>query len=164
MKKAIFIFFILMIIFTIAGCSKSKPYRDDVACDDIADGIRLAVPSESGYSQYGEDRLEFFFENTTLPDDYSLCYSAEVNDIDEFGVFHCPDKDSAKALCDIVTRYIEEQQTNQTPFIASYAPREVPKLEGAEVRQYGNYVIYAIFDDTDKNEIFDEIEKAIALQ
>jgi len=42
-----------------------------------------------------------------------------------------------------------------------YMPEEFPKLESAEVKTAGNYVIYAILSDNDKKAAFDAFNKAL---
>ena len=145
----------------ISSCSKIIPYRDDVSCIKIAENISEHINAVDGYSAYGEEQIDFFFEATELPDDYALLYSTQIDDINEIGVFHCADKDSAQALSQIVSSYVEGQQTGQKSFISSYAPKEVPKLENAQVRTYGNYVIYLILNSNDQLEAWETVEKML---
>ena len=88
-------------------------------------------------------------------------YSTAVTDINEIGVFHCENKDNAKDLTEIVSKYITDMQSEQKAFIGSYAPRELPKLESAEVHQYGNYVIYLIMNDEDKEDSIEDIAEIL---
>ena len=62
---------------------------------------------------------------------------------------------------DLAEDYLEDLLEEQSAFIASYAPEELPKLEGAEVRTFGNYTVYAIADDRDRALIFETVEKAL---
>ena len=57
----------------------------------------------------------------------------------------------------MLKNYISDLQENQKAFIASYAPREIPKLEDAEVRRYKSYVIYTVLDENSRLEAFEEI-------
>ena len=157
MKK---IFFLLLAI-SLVSCSKSNDYRDDLSCADLAREICDEADVSSGYSEYEKEHVAFLFDSDALYDDCSVIYSTDVTDINEIGVFHCENKDNAKGLAEIITKYITDMQTEQKAFIASYAPRELPKLDGAEVHQYGNYVIYLIIDDGDKQDVIEEIEEKL---
>ena len=101
------------------------------------------------------------FAQGSLFDDFSVIYSTDANDINEIGIFHCEDEISAKEFFTVLKGYVSDQQENQKAFIASYAPREVPKLDVAEARRYGNYVIYTILDQNAKNEVFDEAKELL---
>ena len=159
MKKFVVLIFCFLLLILLVSCSKSNSYRDDIPCSDIARDLCDKSEVMGGYSEYDKNHVAFLFEDTSLYDDCSVRYSTEVTDINEIGVFHCNNKDNAKALTETVSKYITETQTDQKAFIESYAPREVPKLENAEVRQYGNYVIYLVMSAEDKEDAIEEIEK-----
>lgn len=161
MKKIFVLFLSLISIILLVSCSKSKPYRDDLPCSELSQVICDEAEVNGGYSLYDNDYIAFLFEDTSLFDECSVIYSTDVTDINEAGVFHCQDKDSAKMFTESVSKYISEMQTNERAFIESYAPRQMPKLENAEVRQYGNYVIYLIMNDENKEDALKEIEKML---
>ena len=161
MKKIFFILSAFILTIILASCSKSNDYRDDIPCSDLARAICDEAEVGGGYSAYEKDHIAFLFDNTTLANDSSIMYSTEVTDINEIGVFHCENKDNAKSLAETVSKYVTDMQTEQKAFIESYAPREVPKLNGAEVREYGNYVIYLIMNDEDKEDAIEEIEEKL---
>lgn len=129
----------------LCSCSK-KEFSDDVDCDDIAEKIKSPALE---YGEYDEEYLDFFFDATTLQDDFCIIYSNDVNDITEIGIFHTQNTDAAEELSAIADNYISEMQKNQRAFIGSYAPEELPKLDSAEVKIFGNYVVYAISDDNE---------------
>ena len=62
----------------------------------------------------------------------------------------------------LTEEYLETMKNDQHAFIASYAPEELPKLERAEVRVFGNYVAYAILSDEDRTLFFDTVEKKLS--
>ena len=74
-------------------------------------------------------------------------------------IFHTPDTDSARKLMTHIEAYISEMQETQRAFIGSYAPLELPKLDGATVKQFGNYLVYSISENNE--EIFSSIEKTL---
>ncbi len=149
---------LILIILLLSGCTNKMAYRDDIACKTITEAVTNTIPVPDGYAEYDEEYLRFMIKETSLHDDFSIYYSTEANDINEIGVFHCPDEQSANTLEETMTLYIEEQKTVQRSFIQSYAPQEIPKLEDAEVRRYGNYVIYLVLDKSKKNDAWTLIE------
>ena len=161
MKKIFFILSAFLLIFILTACSKSSSYRNDIPCSELAREICDEADAAGGYSAYENDYIGFLFDSASLYNDCSVMYSTEVTDINEIGVFHCENKDNAKSLAESLTKYITDMQTEQKAFISSYAPRELPKLENAEVHQYGNYVIYLVMSDEDKQDAIEEIEDTL---
>ena len=152
---------VLCQIFIFIACSKKGNYRDDIPCRDVSEAF---IQSQSGsveYSQYSREELSFFLDIPEYVTDLSAIYSTDVNDINETGIFRCTDETSAKEFFGTVSAYLEEQRVTQKAFIESYAPREVPKLEGAEVRRYGNYVVYTILSAEDKKAVWELTDKKI---
>ena len=160
MKKFLFSFLIVSSLLFLFSCAEEN-YRDDLSCAYIAREICDKINDSDAFSAYSKDDIVLLFGNSNLYDDSSVAYSTDTNNIDEIGVFHCSDEDDSKALWGVLKNYINDQQENQNAFIASYAPREVPKLENAEVRRYKNYVIYAVLDENAKLEAFEKIKEML---
>lgn len=155
MKKIISI--VLVILALLAACSKRVDYRDDLPCSALTEHLY-----ESGeYSSYGEEHIKYSFENTDICDNYSLIYSTEPTEISELGVLHAKDPDSADQLYRITLRYIDGMQKNDRAFIASYAPSQLTLLDGAVVKRYGSYIVYAILDEEKKADELSRIEEML---
>lgn len=148
-------------LFLVSACSSKKKYRDDIPCTDMTEEFINSKSNQPDYSYYDRDEISFFLDIPKYVTDLSVIYSTDVNDINEIGVFHCTDQKGAETFFETVNSYLQEQQDGQKAFIASYAPREVPKLEGAEVRRYGNYVIYTILSSDGKMAVWEMAEKKL---
>ncbi|MBQ9783183.1 MAG: DUF4358 domain-containing protein [Clostridia bacterium] len=143
------------------SCSKSTAYADDVPCAELADTVEDQLPVDFGYETFGGDHLRYYFSDTKVHDDVCLRYSARSEDINEFGIFHTPDEASRAEIKQLTEAYLEQLRSDQSAFIASYAPDELPKLERAEVRTFGNYTVYGILDDDDRELLFETVEKEL---
>ena len=152
--------FIVVIIFSLllSSCN-TKKYSDDVGCYELCERALISIDEREEFSDYGKEYIKYFFEDSELHDDFRIVYSTETDDIDELGIFHAPSADAAKEISDTVKNYISEMQNTQRAFIGSYAPEELPKLDRAEVRVFGNYVVYAIMEEDEKSDVFSEIEE-----
>lgn len=142
-------------LIALGGCSASE-YSNTISCDELSsvlDGV-----DDAEYKEYGEEYMAFFFEDTTLYNDFRVLYSTETEDINEVGFFHAKDSASARELKEELEEYLEEKQEEERAFIASYAPQELPKLDGAEVRAFGDYLVYAIMDASHRKELFNAID------
>jgi hypothetical protein len=148
-------------LFLATACSSKVRYLNDIPCYDISEAFIHSQSASDGYSYYKRDEISFFLELPDYVNDFSVVYSTDVNDINEIGVFHCADEKSAEEFFSVISAYLKEQQTTQRAFIESYAPHEVPKLEGAEARQYGNYVVYTILSAEDKKAVWELTDKKL---
>lgn len=153
--------FVLLLIFALLTSCNAKKYSDDVSCYELCEYAIAAIDEGEDFSDYGKEYIKYFFENSELHDDFRIVYSTETDDIDELGIFHAPSADAAKEISAIAQNYISEMQNTQRAFIGSYAPEELPKLDNAEVRVFGNYVVYAIMEDDEKSEAFSAIDKKL---
>ncbi len=157
-----FLIFLLVIVTLLSSCAKKeKEYADDVPCAEIADTVEEQLPVDFGYETFGGEHLRYYFEDTKRHDDACLRYTVRSEDIGEFGIFHTPDEESRKEIKELCEDYLETLREEKTAFIESYAPEEVPKLEHAEVRSFGNYVAYAILSDNDRELFFETVEKKL---
>lgn len=151
-----------MALTLLCSCTKKSEYIDDLPCDELARSLSKVASVADGYLEHGEEQIKFFFNDTKLQDDFSILYSAKVKDINEIGAFHCPDKESAEKLLEIVEEYLDEMEETQESFIMGYAPMEIAKLDEAEARRYGNYVIYAILDTKQQKELWSMAEDILS--
>ena len=160
MKTRIFLC-LFLVCATLVSCSQRKSYANDVPCAELMDAVEDQIPVDFGYETFSGDHLRYYFEDTRLPDDHCLRYSARSEDINEFGIFHAPDDTSREELKRLTEEYLQTLRRDQLAFIASYAPEELPKLKRAEVKVFGNYVAYAILSDEDRALAFETVEKKL---
>ncbi|MBE6667532.1 MAG: DUF4358 domain-containing protein [Ruminococcaceae bacterium] len=156
MKKLIIFLSLIAIASILTACGKDG-YSDSVLCRDILESSKEKAPVDMGYGSFDDDYKKAYFDST-LFEDCDIRYSLLAEDINEFGVFRAKDKKNAKSLYGNVRDYLSELKTDKRAFIESYAPEQIPKLDNAEVRRYGNYVVYAILPDGERTEFFGAIE------
>ena len=161
MKRIICAVFLLWLTVTFFSCSEGDLYRNDLPCAEILIAAEKQIPVDMGYEDIGVDHIKYNFDETALDDDHAFRYSKAAEDINEIGIFHAPDVSSRKELERLTKGYLETTLEEKGAFIASYAPRELEKLKKAEVRTFGNYVVYAILAETDRNVFFDTVEKML---
>lgn len=161
MKKyaVIFIIILAVIATSLPSCSKKSSFADDVPCDKISKAAHDAVDSTQEYGEHTADYIRLYFDEGF--DSASVTYSLNTNDINEIGVFHGESEEQAKEIEEACREYLRDIREEQRAFIASYAPEELPKLDGAQVRRYGNYVIYAILPTEMLPQAFDAAESAL---
>ena len=155
-----FFVFLLPILLILSACSSEPKYKNDLTCDEVLKNAPLFERSAYGYDRYDKDYVDFFFDGIS-PKDYVILYSQEQNDINEIGVFYASNEEERAEISAKVQEYISDMQISQRAFIASYAAEELPKLDGAEVRIYGNYVIYSILSQSDMQSLWDHVKSTL---
>lgn len=79
--------------------------------------------------------------------------------VDEFGVFKAGDDMSASEIKATVEAYL---QLRMSSWMDEYMPEEKPKLENAEIKVIGEYVMYCILSDADADTAFATFEDCLA--
>ncbi|MBP8640752.1 MAG: DUF4358 domain-containing protein [Oscillospiraceae bacterium] len=158
-KKHIALIAVILSLSLLAACGgKTAEIRDDVAVSDVSaavssvlgDDTLVAVPETYYAGSMKMDVSEF--------DGYDVRINSKGINIDEFGVFKAKDSSQVPAVEQAVNDYL---QLRLKTWMEEYMPEEKPKLENAEVRTVGNYVMYAILSDDDKSEAFDAFNKSL---
>ncbi len=137
----------------LSGCGgKAK----DVPVSDLADKVCAAL-GKSDMADPGANYVRGYMRRTPEEiGDYIILKNVMGTNIDEFGIFKAGTMDAA-ALKEMVDAYIKILQDSWM----NYQPEEEPKLKGAEVRTAGDYVMYVILSDADKETAFKTFNAAL---
>ena len=157
MKKAICILLICSALAAFVGCNRKNGYSNHIPCSELMTVALEQIPVDLGYEAYDSEHVDYFFGGE-LYNDFSVYYSVKSADINEVGIFHTKDEDSANKLREKIDEYLKKELEENKVFIESYAPKELEKLERAEVRALGNYVVFTVLDTEDKALFFDTLE------
>ncbi len=152
---------LLTLLTLFVSCSDKAAYADDVAVKTIGDKLASLIPAADGYYAADEDYLGFYFEGAAdIVDEHIIQFSATSTNINQFGIFHAKDGKAAelKTICDNYIKTMQDRWVAQAGYIAS----EHPKMENAEARVFGNYVVYVMLTPGDKAAAFSTVEKMLA--
>ncbi len=151
--------FILLCLCLLTSCSK-KDFEDGIGCSELGKVVSDTLADGMEYAHFDDRQRALITEDSEKYTDFHHAYSSDSNDINEFGIFHAAEG-RAEELAKDCEQYVKELKDNSRAFIASYAPEELPKLDGATVKRFGNYVVYTVLP-TDKTEkIFKDIEERL---
>ncbi|MBO7311080.1 MAG: DUF4358 domain-containing protein [Clostridia bacterium] len=160
MKTTIKIFIVTIFIFSLSSCS-SLSYADGVKCHDIGNEIHTVLNDQKEYAEFENTGINNALDLSDEYDDFYAVYSTDTNDIDEIAIFHAKSKEDAEEILEACQEYIDDMQENSRAFISSYAPNELPKLDEARVRRFGNYIVYTVLDAQTANSAFEAIKEAL---
>ena len=157
MKKISVLLLITLMLLSTA-CDRVS-YTSDLSCGDVANAVLSRSSKE--FVEYESYYTDYIISDRSLYNDSTILYSIEVNDIDEIGIFRATDKENAKILEQMLCEYIDDMRITERAFIESYAPDELPKLDGATVRRFGNYVVYIIVPTDKRAAVLDTIDEIL---
>ncbi|MEF9971576.1 MAG: DUF4358 domain-containing protein [Oscillospiraceae bacterium] len=147
----------LMMLSLLTACGSKV--RDDVTTDAIATAVDSAIGNEGNMVVAPESYLEsYMMMESSAYSEYQVRINAYGINIDEYGIFKGKDEAQTAALETAVKDYLKLRIDT---WMKEYMPEEFPKLENAQVKVVGNYVMYAILDDAGKTAAFAALEKAV---
>ena len=140
-------------------CACGDPvYADGIACEALTNALPQDLSVEGGWQAVGDEFFRFTFPEAEGFDDHSVICSVRAEDINELGVFHAKSDADGERLRGLCEAYLRRMQEEERAFIASYAPEELTKLDAAEVRLFGRYVVYTVLSPADREAVFSEIK------
>lgn len=149
----------LALLTACGGKSGSAKVRNDVAVSDISSAVSSGLSDDALVSVNSTYIAGSMKMNVSDYDSYDVKINSKGVNIDEFGVFKAKDSSQVKLVKKAVSTYL---QMRKDTWMKEYMPEEFPKLENAEIKTEGDYVIYAILSDNDKKAAFDTFEKSLA--
>jgi hypothetical protein len=148
----------LCLLFSLASCSKG--YANDKTSKELAEIIKGAIVSDTGYREADSDYLDFNISCASeLCTDYVVVFSEKDTNIEEFAVLRPKDASSAKELKEMCESYLEKANAAWND---DYLPEEAPKLRNAQTYVFGNYVVYLILSNSNCENAKTAIDAALA--
>ncbi len=158
MKRTLLV--LLALCLPALSACRAKAYRNDVAPQTLALLGAEAAGMEAPVFAGADELAEITGQREELPD-IAVCYAADGNSLDEFGVWRAG-SDDIKAAASLLRAYLSSTYENNRAYYDSYIPAETPKLRDAEVRVYGAYAVYAILSPESRERFFSKIETELA--
>lgn len=156
MKKIITVLLALSLLLLTVACNNTA-YKNDVTAEALAETAITALNDGKEYSTADADFLDSYFTKPAYVTESVIRFSTDGNDLNEFGIYHVTDG-NAEAMKSYLSKYLTDFYDL---YNANYLPEETPKLRDAEVKVFGNYVVYAMLNDTDRATFFGAVENAL---
>ncbi len=161
MKNTKIIALFLCLIMTAAALTAcgGGEVRNDVAVSELSAKINSELESGADLVDAPESYISssMGFDLSSVSEYVVKINSRGVN-IDEYGIFKAEDDSQLQQLQTAVSNYL---QFRVDTWMVEYMPEEFPKLQNAETKTIGNYVMYAILSDSDKQAVFSAFEKTL---
>ena len=174
MKRIILLVLSLTLLLSFSACKKEKfpdaqtpsetddtpVFADDLQASALADEVLLALNDGVTYLTASEGYLNDYFTMPEYVTDMTVIFAANGSNLNELGIFHVPAEKVGEAKA-LLEGYLKTALERHQGWYDSYIPEETPKLRDAEVKVFGNYVAYAIFDAKDRTTVFESIENTL---
>lgn len=158
--KRIFSLLLLTATLIAATACRGAGYSDQFSPAELGGRLLTTLDAEDAYLEASDDALADYFEIPDYVTDHAVYFRADRNNLDEFGIFHTQEgraKEMAAQLLDYLDRSLQENRA----WYDSYIPAETPKLRDAEVRTFGNYAVYGILSNKDRERVFETLEETL---
>ena len=149
---------LLLLTLLLCLCSCGAKYRDDVPLSRFT----AVIDSRMGGDDLAEMNSGYVSGAMHLDPNSFGGYVVKLNakgvNIDEYGVFRAPENGKVSDVQDALEGYLKLRRDS---WMKEYMPEEKPKLDKAEVKVYGNYVLYVIAGDDIREAVYQDVEKIL---
>lgn len=158
MKKILPLACAVLALGLFAACGSSAKVKDDVAAADVSKAVVAALQADS-FAAVSETYVTGVMKMEVASfKGYDVELNSKGENIDMFGVFQGSDEKQTAEIKKACEDYLQMRKDTWMP---EYMPEERPKMDAAEVKVVGNYVMFAILSDSDKTAAFGAFEKAL---
>jgi hypothetical protein len=159
MKRILLVLITLALLISLAACKKDS-YRDDLPVNALSGTVIVSL-GDTDYSTADEGFLDDYFQTPDYVKEKIVCFATEGNNLNEFGIYRVTDENAGQ-MKDVLEKYLSDSYAKNQSWYDSYIPEETPKLRDAEVKVFGNYVVYAILSQEGRNTLFSTVEEMLA--
>ena len=146
----------LLLLTMLCACGSGAGTKD-VPVSDITAAVSAALDKTDSLTEADGMFLGLTKQTAEALGDHAVLINVYGTNIDEYGVFKAGAM-SAKELKAVADDYLSKRLDS---WMEEYMPEEKPKLTNAEVRVSGDYVMYCILSDADKEAAFQAFETAV---
>ena len=153
--KTAFLALGIVALLCLGACGGSA--AKDVPVSTIVSDVNTALGKADSLAELDSNFLGLTKLSAGDLGEHAVLINVYGTNIDEYGVFRAGTK-SASELKSVVEDYLSKRVAS---WMEEYMPEEKPKLTNAEVRTAGDYVMYCILSDSDKETAFKAFENAL---
>lgn len=163
MKKLTALLLLAAILLTLLSCNAEKEvtYKNDVPVSAITEKTNAALENGSEMVIVPETYITAIMDVDTSNFAEFEVYKQVVGAVlDEYGIFKVKDASYTETALAALNDYINI--TRAESMVPQYMPEEQPKLDAAEARAMGEYVVFCILSEEGKADLFEAVSKMIA--
>lgn len=155
----------------LAGCSR-ETYTNALTSSEVSMELLAALPdggksflrmeadyiSESRFGERYEELLSRCYTSSVILTALDVSVSA-----DQIGVFHANNEADAEIVLEIIEEYVATETRKLSSQYEGYAPDQVSKLDNAQVKICGTYILYTFLSEADTEIVQNAFEEALRI-
>lgn len=145
-------------LLTLAACGKNGQLRSDVTVADLSAAVEPLIVNASHLDTADVDYLRFNLDGTAGAAERLVRLSISGTSLDEYGIFRAASPEDTGALADACKAYLQKRND---AWMHTYMVEEYPKLRDAEVKVIGQYVVYLILTEAEKEAVTAKITETL---
>ncbi len=158
MKRSVLALTALLLLTVLLVSCGGKALRNDLPVAVISAEIEPLIPNRDHLDTADDDYLRFNLAGTEIAAERIVRLSVSGTSLDEYGIFLAAEPEDTAALAEACTAYLKQRND---AWMHTYMVEEYPKLRDAEVKVIGQYVVYLILSETEKETVTAAIEGAL---
>lgn len=158
MRKVRYISLACLLCLLFCSCA-AENYTDTLSCKEVANALVREILPQKEYKNYSENEILFLIDEKVSFDDCCFLYSSSSDDMSEVAVFHSSEPE---VLFDELSKYTDTLRQEKRSFVENYVPSELSKLDDGQARRFGNYVVLAILEKSERDAIFEEAKEILS--
>ena len=147
----------VMLLVLLAACGAGGSKGKDVPVSDITSAVSQAIGKADALTESDGMFLGLTQKSADEIGEHAVLINVYGANVDEYGVFKAGTM-SVKELKELADDYLKKRLA---AWMDEYMPEEKPKLTNAEVQTDGDYVMYCILSDADKDAAFKALADVI---
>lgn len=151
---------IVLLCLLLSSCA-TRRYSDSAASATLINQLSEEISGFEDYIEYSREELGYILPSDMINSDICVLYSKDTDDQGEIGVIRAKTEKDAKEIAVQITEYIKSSKEERRAFLENYLPNELSKLNSAQVRRFGCYVIYTILESDQASVLFNAAQKRL---
>jgi hypothetical protein len=156
---------VMALALALSACGQES-YTTTLSADKIADSLLDVLDgryhsADADYISESRFGTEYLSLIEKCYDHIILLSDDEDTNINQFGVFHVINKGDVDGIAAIITSFVDAEKLRLSSLLESYNPSELPKLEQAQVKVCGNYVLYSFLSEEETASLKSAFEKTL---
>lgn len=143
----------------LCACGSSGTETKNVPVADISAAVAEAIGKTDALTAVDENWIRGWMKvEASQFGEQMVMINAYGANVDEYGIFKAGENMSAADIKATVEAYL---QLRMDSWMDEYMPEEKPKLEDAEIKVIGDYVMYCILSESDAEAAFAKFEESL---
>lgn len=158
--KLISITLVLISLFTLlCSCGGETAYKTDVPLSQLQSAAEAVLSNTDTLATLDSDYIEYMMElEASSFAEAIVRQQASGISADEYGIFKAASNEEAAALGAMLEAYLTKRDETWNP---SYDADQYPKIKNATVKVFGQYAVFCILSDTDRDAVYSAVENIL---